>query len=113
RGVVVERLGGIAGIGSDDDEVTHRAPSGRGAVEADDPAAGRALDGVGLEALAVADVIDVHHLIGQDVGAPQEIGVNGEGAFVGQVGLGDGGPVNFGFKHDTSHINLPREAYYR
>src|SRR5439155_1380678 len=70
-----------------------------GAVHADDAAVGRALDGVGLEAIAVGRVPHPDGLVRQEVGGVHQPPVDRDRALVVDVGLGHGGPMDLGPQH--------------
>src|SRR3954447_20696182 len=72
------RLGvGEGAVADEDDQVALVHEASRRAVDADDAAAPRTLDDVGLEPGAVVDVDDRHLLTGQQVGRLHQVCVNG------------------------------------
>ena len=73
------------------------------AVDADDARAGRPLERVGLEPAAVGAVPDVNLLVRQDVGGAHQRRVDGDRAFVVEVGLRDGGAVNLRLEEGPTH----------
>ncbi len=106
RGVGLGLFRGHLGIGDQDDNVVlvHQV---RGCpVDANDTGAALAGDGIGLQARTVGHVYDCHELAGKDIGSIQEVQVNGDRSYVVQVGVRDGGPVDFGLEHCAIH-NLP------
>ena len=54
----------------------------------------------------LVDVDDVDQLAGQQIGRVEEIGVDGHGSDVVQVGLGDRGAVDLGLEHGAQHEAL-------
>ena len=60
-------------------------------------------DDVRLEPRAVVDVDDGHLLAGQQIGRLHEVLVDGDGAHVVEIGLGDRGPVNLRLQHGAEH----------
>jgi hypothetical protein len=97
-------------VADDDDEVAgvHQA-RGR-PIDSDDPAAGRPLDDIGLQAGAVVDVNDMDLLPGKKVGCPHELRVHRHRSHVVQVGLGDGRAVYFRLQHGSLHGVIPFDA---
>lgn len=68
-------------------------------VDTDDSTPSAAFDGISGKPSAVIDVIDLNALIGQDIGLLHERGVDGNGAFIVEIGFRHGGTVNFRFEH--------------
>ena len=97
-------LGGLHARVGDHDHLVARLHQPRGrAVDPDDPAAPRRLDDIGGEARARGDVEHVHLLVRQEGGGVQEVAVDGDGAFVLEVGLGHGRPMQLGAQHGEQH----------
>lgn len=92
------------GVGADDDEVALLREAGGGTVDADDAGIFLALYNVGGETVTVIDVEDVDLLVGNDVGFIHDGAVDGDRAFVMEVGLGHRGAVNLAFEHADIHI---------
>jgi len=104
NGLVVARLALVhAGVADDEQLVALHAQPRRAAVGADDPAAGLALEHVGLEARAVVEVDHLDLLVGQQVGQLEQVAVDGQAAHVPQVALGHGGAVDLGLHHVALH----------
>src|SRR5690242_11540180 len=99
-------------VGDDDDVVAGVHQPGRRPVDADRARAALAGDGVRLEPVAVVDVDHLDPLEGHDAGGVQELGVDGDRAFVVQLGLRHRGAMQFGFAqgqvHDGKIAGLPR-----
>ena len=94
---------GHLGVGDQNDDVVFVHQVRGRAVDPDDAGATFASDGVGLQACAVGDVHDRNELAGQDVGSVQQGQVHSDGANVVQIGVRDGGPVDFGLEHFAKH----------
>ena len=75
------------------------------AVERDDAAALIGTDRVRGEPGAVGDVPDVHLFELADAGGVQQQAVDGDGAFVVQLRMGDGGAVDLGLEQGELHGN--------
>jgi len=90
-------------IGNDDDNITHLHTPRSRAIEANDPTAPLAADGVGLETLAVVVVDDLHFLPFHHIGGVQQIFINGDTTDVVQIGLRDPDAVYFAFKNFDEH----------
>ena len=59
-GLVVEQLDiAVGGIGTDDDAITYRSLVCSGSVHGNDAGTGFAPNGIGCEALAIGDVVDL------------------------------------------------------
>src|SRR5699024_1054612 len=88
--VVIPQLGIVENAVTDDDHQVAGAdqPGGR-AVDADDPAATLAGDGIGGQPVAVIDIDDVDLLALEEVCGVHQVCVDGAGTHVVQVGLGD------------------------
>ena len=93
--------------GGQDHDVARGHEVGRGTVDADHTRARRADEGVGAEAVAVADVPDVDLLVLEDAGGLHQIGVDGDRTLVVEVGLGDGGTVDLAQEHASAHVGRP------
>src|SRR5581483_855284 len=91
----------VVGVGDDDYLVARLHETGGGAVEAH--LAGAALDGIGLEPVAVVDVEHGDLLVLPDVGQVHEPAVERDRSDVLQVGVGHGGPVDLRLEHATAH----------
>jgi hypothetical protein len=94
------------GIADDDHQIAGVDEVRRGPVDPDHTGSALALDDVRLQPGAVGDVHDVHELAGQQIGGVDQIGVDGHGSHVVQVGLGDGGSVDLGLEQSTQHFGL-------
>src|SRR5690625_668149 len=88
-------------VGDDDDEVAGVHEVGGGPVDAQDARAPVAGDDVGGEPGAVGDVDDVDLLARQQVGGVHEVGVDGDGSHVVQIGRSDGGAVDLAHHHQS------------
>src|SRR5690606_12114640 len=60
-------------------------------------------DGVGLQARAVVHIHHLHLLVRQDARRLQQFGIDGDGAFVVQIGLGNAQRMKLRFKHRNGH----------
>ena len=101
-----ERFGFIrreVGIGDDDDDITYLYPSCGGAIEANNPTAPFATDGIRFKSFTVVVVDDLHFFAFQNIGGFEQILINGNTAYVVQVGLCDFDPVYFAFKNFDEH----------
>ena len=96
--VVFDFGGGHGDEGEDDDAVADVGEAGGGAVDADDAGAGGAGDDVGFKAVAVFAVGDEDLFVGEQAGGAEEVGIDGDGAVVVQVGLRDNRVVNLRFQ---------------
>src|SRR5690606_36682202 len=67
-----------------------------------------ATDGVGGEALAIVDVVDLDLFVFVNAGQVQPVAVNGAGAYVVQYRVGHLGAVQFGLEHDGVHGGILR-----
>ncbi|KAG1466432.1 hypothetical protein G6F57_013260 [Rhizopus arrhizus] len=94
---------GHAGERGDDDDVTDLHVARGATVERDNAAAGFGADGIGREARTVGHVPDVHLLELADAGGSQQVVVDGDRAFVVQLGMGDGGAVDLGLEQGQVH----------
>src|SRR5205807_8178466 len=104
----------VVGVGDDDDLVAGVHEPGSGTVETAVARAGRAGDGVGLEAVAIVDIDHRHLLVLEDVGLCHQPWVDGDRTDVVEVGVGDGGPVDLGLHHAASHQTVtPRLSMSR
>ena len=97
----------VGAEGGDDDLVARPGQVGRGAVDLHRARAGLAVDHVGDEAGAVVDVPDVDLLVGDQVGAGHQLGVDGDAADVVHVAVGHRCPVDLGLEHLPLHQMLP------
>src|SRR5512145_3209823 len=95
------------GEGGDDEQVAHGGAARGRAVDRDDAGAAFAADGVGDETLAIVDVPDVNLFVLHQVGGGQQVFVDGAGAFVMQLAVGDGGAVDLGFEQGAVHGVVP------
>ena len=90
-------------VGADDQQVLDHGLAGRRAVQADRPAAPRGADGVGGEALAIGDVVDLDVLeFGDSRGLEQQL-IDSAGALVVEVRFGDPHAVKLGLKEGLDH----------
>src|SRR5690606_29739329 len=76
RRVFVQLGLAVVGVGADDQPVADLGLVGGGAVDRDDARAGFAANGVGGEALAVVDVVDLDLLVFADAGHVQPVAVD-------------------------------------
>ena len=83
------------GVAADDDEVAYVYEPCGGAVKADCSGAWCTGDGISGEAIAIIDIVDVDLFPFADIGGLHEDGVDGDGAFVVEAGIGNGSAVNF------------------
>ena len=110
-GVVGDFVGGDGDKGEDDDAVADVGEAGGGAVDADDAGAGGTGDDVGFEAVAIFAIGDKDLFVGKQAGGTEEVGIDGDGAVVVQVGLGDDGLVDLGLEQlDVDGGLLKRKA---
>src|SRR5437867_5121699 len=91
------------GVGGDDDVVVRGSQVGGGAIHAADPASSLSLDQIGRETGPLRDVVDVDLLEGNEVSRVHERRIEGEAAFVLEVGLGHPHTVDLGPEHFTLH----------
>src|SRR5690606_25601407 len=98
----------VMGIGADDQAMANAGLVRGGAVDRDDLRAFLAADGVGGEALAVVDVVDLNLFVLTNAGQVQPVAVDGAGAFVIQHRVGHLGAVQFGLEHDGVHGGVLR-----
>src|SRR5450830_1178882 len=104
----IDQLGlAVMGIGADDHPVADAGLVGGGTVHRDDPRAFLAANGIGGEALAVVDVVDLDLFVLTDPGQVQPLAVDGAGTFVIEHRVGDFGAMQFGFEHDGVHGVFP------
>ena len=100
-------LGAHLAVGGQDDEVAGTGEVGGGAVDADDLRAARAAERVRREAGAGRGVPDVDLLVLEDAGRVEEIGVDGDAAFVLEIGVGDAAAMDLSEEHPTAHGGPP------
>ncbi len=93
----------VGAEGGDDDLVAGPGQVGGGAVDLHRAGAGLAVDHVGDEAGAVVDVPDVDLLVGDQVGAGHQLGVDRDAADVVDVAVGHRRPVDLGLEHLPLH----------
>src|SRR5690606_28233063 len=98
----------VVGIGTDDQAMTNAGLVRCSAVDGDDLRTFLATDGVGGEALAIVDVVDLDLFVFANAGQVQPVAVNGAGAFVVQYRVGHLGAVQFGLEHDGVHGGILR-----
>src|SRR5579859_5445710 len=91
------------GVGDDDDVIARLNQAGGGAVDADGSGVAGSFDGVGLEPVAVVDVHHLHPLERHDPRRREQSGVDGDAAFVMQVGLGHRGAVQLRLAEGEEH----------
>ncbi len=72
---------------------------------------GRSLEGIGLKVTTVGDVCDQNPLINGDVGHLQEIGVDGDAAFVVRIGLSHRRPVQLAAQHGARQEAGPPSSW--
>src|SRR5262249_38047972 len=94
----------------DDHDVTLTRFVRRSAVDTDHPRAALPGERVGLEALTVGNIPDVDLLIGDDVRPLQQLNVDGDAAFVVQIGAGHGGAVYLAAKHGAHSFTSQRSS---
>lgn len=82
------------GKGRDDDQIAIRGTACGRAIHRNHACPTLTANGVGDEALAVVDVPDVNLLVLCDVGSIKQVFVDGAGALVVQLALGDSDTVN-------------------
>ncbi len=82
-------------VSQDDNDIALDAQAGRGAVEADIAVAFLPFDSVGGKARAVIDVQHVHLLVRENIGGTQEFLIDGDAAFVVDIGVSDARPGGF------------------
>ena len=100
----------VLGVGADDQAMANAGLVRRSAVDRDDPRAVFASDGVGGEAFAVVDVVDLDLLVLANAGQIQPLAVDGAGAFIVHYGMGHLNAVQFGFEHNAVHGGLLLKA---
>src|SRR5688500_2288650 len=93
--------------GEDDELVADLGESGGGAVDADDAGAGLAGDDVGFEAVSVVAVGDEDGFVGEEAGGFQQVAVDRDAPVVIDVGVSDGGPVEFCLEEFGQHSSPP------
>ena len=94
----------VGAEGGDDDLVAGAGQVGGGAVDLHRARAGLAVDHVGDEAGAVVDVPDVDLLVGDQVRAGHQLGVDRDAADVVDVAVGHRRPVDLGLEHLPLHL---------
>ena len=97
----------VGAEGGDDDLVAGPGQVGGGAVDLHRARARLAVDHVGDEAGAVVDVPDVDLLVGDQVGARHQLGVDRDAADVVDVAVGHRRPVDLGLEHLPLHQFAP------
>ena len=109
----LERLGLLEvheRVGDDDDGVANLHLACCGSIEADASRSTLTLDDVGLEALAIVVVYNLHLLASNHVGGVHQVLVDGYAAQVFQVGVGNRYAVQLAFEylylHDLLGFNL-------
>ena len=108
-GFEIGQLGlAVVRIGADDQAMTDTCLVGRGTVDRNDLRTFLAADGVGGEALAVVDVIDLDLFVFADTGQVQPLAIDGAGAFVVEHRVSYLGAVQFGLEHDGVHGRVLR-----
>jgi hypothetical protein len=85
-------------IADDNDLIANCSFAGSRTVQANNARAGRTLDKISLEALAVIDVNDRNLLIGQEIGRSHKLGIERKRALVIEICLRDSRPVDLGFE---------------
>src|SRR5215469_3476130 len=90
-------------IAADDDAVTGLGAVRRGAVDGDDARARFGPHGIGGEALAVGDVVDLDLLVVEHAGGLQQLAVDGAGAFVIELRMSHAGTVEFRLEEGHLH----------
>ena len=105
--VFFDFVGGGGDEGHNDDAVADGGEAGGGAVDADDAGAGGAGEDVSFEAVAVFAIGDEDLLVGEQAGGAEEVGIDGDGAVVVEVGLGDDGLVDLGFEQGGENGGTP------
>ena len=104
RGLQATRRGIVEQAVADDDyQVSLVDQASSGAVDADDPAAARALNDIGLDPGAVGDVDDRHLFALDQVGRFHQRGVERDRANVIQVGLSHRRSVDLRLHHGSHH----------
>jgi hypothetical protein len=76
-------------------------------VQAADPGAARAGDGIGDDPVAVVAVEDVDLLVGPDVGLLEELLVERDAPLVVEAGLGDREVAKLGLAKRADHAAVP------
>jgi uncharacterized membrane protein len=94
-------LGRHRSVSADDHQVAGLHQAGSGAVQAD--VALVAYDHVGGEAVAGVDVVDVHLLPGQKARGLDQIGADGDRAFIVEDGSGHPGAMDLAFQEGHGH----------
>ena len=92
------------GIGHDDDLIALIHASRRSAVQTDDARASLTSNGIGLKAVAVVDVGNLHFLVLQDTRLAQQLGVDGDAAHIVEVGLLHHSTVDLCFQQRYIHL---------
>ncbi len=98
----------VVGVGADDQAVTDTGLVSSGTVDRDDLRTFLAADGVGGEALAIVDVVDLDLFVFTDAGQVQPLAVDGAGTFIIEHRVSYLGAVQFGLEHDGVHGGVLR-----
>ena len=86
-----------------DDQVTDLHMARGTAIERDDATAFIGTQGVGRKTRTVGHVPDVHLLEFEDAAGIQQQAIDGDGTFVVELGMGDGGAVDLGLQQAELH----------
>ena len=105
--IILQVFWGELGITDDDHQVARADQARGGAIDADDTGSPLTGDHVGGQAIAVVDIHDVDLLPLEQIRGLHEVCINGAGAHIVEIRLGDGGPVDFGFQHGAQHVAIP------
>src|SRR5689334_25198077 len=95
------------GVSADDHAIANLGLVRGGTVDRDHARTFFTPDGVGGEALAVVDVVDLDLFVLADAGQVQPFTIDGAGAFVIEYSVGDFGAMQLGFEHDGVHECFP------
>src|SRR5699024_5010048 len=99
---------GIRGleVAHDDDQITRIDQVGGGTIDADAAGSGITGDHIGLNPGAVGDVHDGDLLTLDEASGADQVGVDGDGTDIVEVGLGDGGAVNLATEDGAQHVGV-------
>src|SRR5690606_24165590 len=113
RAMVPRLFGRHLREGGEDHEITGLIQVCRCAVDAHGARASRTLERVGAQARPAGHVPDVDLLVGEDLRTIHQIPIDGDAAFVVEVGVGDGGAVDLRLEQAKFHGCCPLSSTWR
>ena len=93
------------GVGNDNHQIPRVHQPGRRAVHLNGAAVAFPGDGIGRQTLSVIHIHHVYALAGQYIGSLQQFLVDGDGSDIVDIGIGNGGAVDFP-AHHSSHPHV-------